>query len=67
MSELSRLAKTRNWTKYRLMGVTFPREGLTSEEIQELDQARGIIKEILLKWDDRSRSLNLVPKQKKLL
>ena len=49
------------------MGVTFPREGLTSEEIQELDQAREIIKGILLKWDDRSRSLNLVPKQKKLL
>lgn len=67
MSELSRLAKTRNWTKYRLMGVTFPREGLTSEEIQELDQAREIIKQILLKWDERSRSLNLVPKQKKLL
>jgi len=67
MSELSILARTRNWTKYRLMGITFPREGLTLEEIQELDQAKGIIGQILLKWDDRSRSLNLVPKEKKLL
>jgi hypothetical protein len=49
------------------MGVTFPREGLAPEEIQELDQVREMIKEILLKWDDRSRSLNLVPKEKKLL
>ena len=30
MSELARLAKQRNWSKYRLMGVTFPREGLTA-------------------------------------
>ena len=64
MSDLSRLAKTRNWSKYRLMGSNFPSQGLTSEEIQELDQVRGMIKEILLKWDERSMQLNLVPKKR---
>ncbi len=49
------------------MGSNFPSQGLTPEEIQELNQVREMIKEILLKWDDRSRSLNLVPKEKKLL
>ena len=67
MSELARLAKIRNWSKYRLMGSTFPSQGLTPEEIQELDQVRGMIKEILLKWDERSMQLNLVPKKKSLL
>jgi hypothetical protein len=67
MSELARLAKIRNWSKYRLMGTNFPSDGLTPEEIQELDQIKEMIKQVLLKWDDRSRSLNLVPKEKKLL
>ena len=49
------------------MGVTFPREGLTPEEIQELDQAREMIKQVLLKWDERSMKLNLVPRKKSLL
>jgi len=65
MSELAKLAKIRNWSKYRLMGANFPSQGLTPEEIQELNQVREMIKEILLKWDDRSRQLNLVPKPKK--
>jgi hypothetical protein len=47
------------------MGSNFPSQGLTPEEIQELNQVREMIKEILLKWDDRSRQLNLVPKPKK--
>jgi hypothetical protein len=67
MSELARLAKIRNWSKYRLMGSNFPSQGLTPEEIQELNQVRGMIKEILLKWDERSMQLNLVPKKKSLL
>ncbi len=49
------------------MGSNFPSQGLTPEEIQELDQVRGMIKEILLKWDERSMQLNLVPKKKSLL
>lgn len=67
MSELSRLAKKRNWSKYRLMGVTFPREGLTLDEEDEIAFIKYKIKEILDKWDDRSRELNLVPKEKSLL
>jgi hypothetical protein len=67
MSELARLAKVRNWSKYRLMGANFPREGLTLDELDEIAFIRYKIREILDKWDDRSRELNLVPKQKKLL
>jgi hypothetical protein len=66
MSELAKLAKIRNWSKYRLMGSNFPSQGLTPEEIQELDQVKGMIKGILLKWDERSMQLNLVPKKKTL-
>lgn len=67
MSNLAKLAKKRNWSKYRLMGITFPREGLTLDEQDELYFIRSKIQEILIKWDERSRELNLVPKQKKLL
>jgi len=67
MSELARLAKKRNWSKYRLMGSNFPREGLTLDEEDEIAFIRHKIQEILSKWDERSRELNLVPKQKKLL
>jgi hypothetical protein len=67
MSELARLAKVRNWSKYRLMGVTFPRNGLTLDEEDEIAFIKHKIQEILYKWDERSRELNLVPKQKKLL
>lgn len=65
MSELARLAKQRNWSKYRLMGMTFPREGLTLEELEELQQAKDLINKVLINWDNRSRQLNLVPKFKK--
>lgn len=64
MSELARLAKIRNWSKYRLMGCNFPREGLTLDEQDEIAFIRHKIKEILDKWDERSRELNLVPKKK---
>jgi hypothetical protein len=67
MSELARLAKKRNWSKYRLMGANFPSEGLTLDEQDEIAFIRYKIKEILDKWDERSRELNLVPKQKSLL
>lgn len=67
MSELARLAKIRNWSKYRLMGANFPREGLTLDEQNEIAFIKHKVQEILSKWDDRSRELNLVPKQKKLL
>jgi hypothetical protein len=67
MSELARLAKKRNWSKYRLMGANFPSEGLTLDEQDEIAFIRYKIQEILVKWDERSRELNLVPKQKSLL
>ena len=64
MSELARLAKIRNWSKYRLMGANFPREGLTLDEQDEIAFIRHKIQEILSKWDERSRELNLVTKKK---
>lgn len=67
MSELARLARVRNWSKYRLMGANFPREGLTLDEQNEIAFIRYKIQEILSKWDERSMELNLVPKQKSLL
>ncbi len=67
MSELARLAKVRNWSKYRLMGVTFPRNGLTIDELDELHAIQGKILEVLNKWDERSMELNLVPRKKSIL
>lgn len=49
------------------MGANFPSEGLTLDEQDEIAFIRYKIKEILDKWDERSRELNLVPKQKSLL
>lgn len=65
MSELAKLAKKRNWSKYRLMGANFPSEGLTLDEQDEIAFIRFKIQEILEKWDERSMQLNLVPKPKK--
>jgi hypothetical protein len=67
MSELARLAKVRNWSKYRLMGTNFPREGLTIDEQDEIAFIRHKIQEILSKWDERSMELNLVPRKKSIL
>ena len=67
MSELAKLAKVRNWSKYRLMGANFPSEGLTLDEQDEIAFIRHKIQEILSKWDERSMELNLVPKKKSLL
>lgn len=47
------------------MGMTFPREGLTPEELDELQQAKDLINKVLINWDDRSRQFNLIPKIKK--
>jgi hypothetical protein len=67
MSELAKLAKVRNWSKYRLMGVNFPRQGLTVEEHDEIHEVQGKILQILRKWDERSMKLNLVPRKKSIL
>lgn len=67
MSELARLARVRNWSKYRLMGMTFPREGLTPEELDELKQAKDLITKVLTNWDERSMQLNLVPKKESFM
>jgi hypothetical protein len=63
MSELSKLAKVRNWSKYRLLGVTFPKQGLTIQEIAEIHEIQGKILAILSRWDERSMQLNLVPRK----
>lgn len=65
MSELARLAKARNWTKYRLLGVHFPSKGLTLSEQAEIEEIKGKILDILGKWDTRSLELNLIPTKKK--
>jgi hypothetical protein len=64
MSELSKLSKMRNWSKYRLMGVNFPREGLTLQEQSEICEIQSKILNILKKWDERSLELNIVPRKK---
>ena len=49
------------------MGTNFPREGLTLDEQDEIAFIRYKIQEILLKWDERSMELNLVPRKKSVL
>jgi hypothetical protein len=65
VSELAKLAKERNWSKYRLLGSNFPSQGLTLSELAELEEVKSKILDILRKWDERSMQLNLVPKKKK--
>lgn len=65
MSSLSNLARVRNWTKYRLMGVNFPQAGLTQSELEEIEAIKESIKSVLLKWDERSIELGLTPLKKK--
>jgi len=65
MSTLSSLAKARNWTKFRLMGVNFPQAGLTQSELEEIEAIKEAIKSVLLKWDERSIELGLTPLKKK--
>jgi hypothetical protein len=65
MSSLSNLARNRNWTKYRLMGVNFPQAGLTQSELEEIEAIKEAIKKVLLKWDERSIELGLTPLKKK--
>ena len=67
MSELAKLAKIRNWSKYRLLGVHFPSQGLTLDEEDEIHAIKGKILEVLRKWDERSMELNLVPRKKSIL
>jgi hypothetical protein len=65
MSVLSNLAKARNWSKYRLMGVTFPKAGLTQSELDEVKAMEELINRLLSKWDERSIELGLTPLKKK--
>jgi len=49
------------------MGTSFPREGLTLDEEDEIAFIKHKIQEILSKWDERSMELNLVPRKKSIL
>jgi hypothetical protein len=45
-SKQQQLAQTRNWSKFRLSGLNFPREGLTENElniIQAIKNLQGLI------------------------
>jgi hypothetical protein len=65
MSDKFKLAQKRNWSKYRLMGSNFPSEGLTEQERERIIQIRHILKDIMINWDDNSRTLGLFPRKKR--
>ena len=46
------------------MGVNFPREGLTLQEQSEICEIQSKILDILRKWDERSRELDISPKKR---
>jgi hypothetical protein len=55
------LAKRRNWSKARLMGITFDEQVFTEDEICKIKVIRNYIKVLLNEWDDESRKLDLNP------
>ena len=69
MSRLSILAKIRNFSKFRLMGVTgiltnlSNTEGFTQEEKTAINQACFTLRAVLYKetWNQNSRELGLTP------
>lgn len=65
MSDKFKLAQKRNWSKYRLMGANFPSEGLTEQECEKINQIKHILKDIMINWDDNSRTLGLFPRKKR--
>lgn len=67
MSDKFKLAQKRNWSKYRLMGANFPCEGLTEEERERIIEIKHILKDIMINWDDNSRTLGLFPRKKREL
>jgi hypothetical protein len=77
-SKQQQLAQTRNWSKFRLSGLNFPREGLTENELNIIQAIKNLQGLIMRQWDDNSMTLGLTPnsikicnqklkKQKKLL
>ena len=74
MSQLSVLAKTRNFLKYRITGsmallgnLASSQSGLTTEEKQQLLKAMKIIEAVLYKpsWDMNTKELGLTPLKEK--
>lgn len=74
ISTKRKLAQIRNFTKYRLSGLSknienlsHIKEGLTEEEKYRLNQARKIIDSILYGplWDMNTKEIGLTPKKKK--
>ena len=74
MSQLSVLAKTRNFLKYRIKGsmallgnMASSQSGLTPEEKQHLLKAMKIIEGVLYKplWDMNTKELGLTPLKEK--
>lgn len=57
-----KLARKRNWNKFRILGFTLSREGLTEEEYYFYKQFKEMM---LTSWDDESRRLGLTPGKKK--
>ncbi len=74
MSQLSVLAKTRNFLKYRIKGsmallgnMASSQSGLTTEEKQQLIKAAKILETVLYKplWDMNTKELGLTPLKEK--
>ena len=74
MSQLSVLAKTRNFLKYRITGsmallgnLASSQSGLTTEEKQQLLKAMKILEGVLYKplWDMNTKELGLTPLKEK--
>ena len=74
MSQLSVLAKTRNFLKYRITGsmallgnLASSQSGLTTEEKQQLLKAMKVLEAVLYKplWDMNTRELGLTPLKEK--
>ena len=74
MSQLSVLAKTRNFLKYRITGsmallgnLASSQSGLTTEEKQQLLKAMKVLEAVLYKpsWDMNTKELGLTPLKEK--
>jgi hypothetical protein len=53
------LARVRNWTKARISGLGFRRDGLTPYEQELVHQIAGLREKLLERWDERTVEMGL--------
>jgi len=58
-SKKQQLAQKRNWSKFRLAGLNFPKEGLTESELEVIQAIKNLKQMILSDWDKNTCSLGL--------